>query len=203
MLGDTAVAVHPEDERYAGIVGKMRRPPPHRAADPHHRRRPDRQDFGTGAVKVTPAHDPVDNEIGKRHTPRGDQHPHPGRQAQRERARGLPRAHRGQGAGKGDRGHQGRRALRKEEDHAHQVGHCYRCNTVIEPYLSDQWFVRMQPLADKALAAWEEGKLRFYPAALGEHLRELDARTSATGASPASSGGVTGSPCGTAKSAGR
>jgi valyl-tRNA synthetase len=51
----------------------------------------------------------------------------------------------------------------KEEDHTHQVGHCYRCNTVIEPFLSDQWFVRMKPLADKALAAWKDGKLRFYP----------------------------------------
>ena len=51
----------------------------------------------------------------------------------------------------------------KEEDHTHQVGHCYRCNTVIEPFLSDQWFVRMRPLADKGLAAWEQGKIRFYP----------------------------------------
>ena len=51
----------------------------------------------------------------------------------------------------------------KEEPHTHQVGHCYRCNTVIEPFLSDQWFVKMQPLAEKALQAWQDGKLRFYP----------------------------------------
>jgi valyl-tRNA synthetase len=163
MLGDTAVAVHPEDERYSALVGKMvalpltgRQIPI--IADPQIDRT-----FGTGAVKVTPAHDPVDNEIGRRHnlaeinilTPDGKLNEN------------VPEAYRGLTVAKA-------RAkvveditaaglFVKEEDHTHQVGHCYRCNTVIEPFLSDQWFVRMKPLAEKALAAWKDGKLRFYP----------------------------------------
>ncbi|MGA2481089.1 MAG: valine--tRNA ligase [Spirochaetia bacterium] len=163
MLGDTAVAVNPADTRYAGLVGKMlalpltdRKIPI--IADPQID-----MTFGTGAVKVTPAHDPVDNAIGKRHslpeinilTPDGKMNEN------------VPETFRGLSVSKA-------RAkviediktaglYRKEEDHVHQVGHCYRCNTVIEPYLSDQWFVRMRPLADKALAAWEKGELRFYP----------------------------------------
>jgi valyl-tRNA synthetase len=163
MLGDTAVAVHPEDERYTALVGRMlvlpltgRQIPV--IADPLIDRT-----FGTGAVKVTPAHDPVDNEIGRRHklpeinilTPDGKLNDN------------VPEAYRGLTVAKA-------RAkvieditaaglFIKEEDHVHQVGHCYRCNTVIEPFLSDQWFVRMRPLADKALKAWEDGKIRFYP----------------------------------------
>jgi valyl-tRNA synthetase len=163
MLGDTAIAVHPEDGRYAALVGKM-------VAIPLTDRRipviADAQidmTFGTGAVKVTPAHDAVDNAIGKRHslpeinilTPDGKLNenvpePYRGLTVIKARAKVIE-----------DLKEAG--LYRKEEDHVHQVGHCYRCNTVIEPYLSDQWFVRMRPLADKALAAWEEGKLRFYP----------------------------------------
>jgi valyl-tRNA synthetase len=163
MLGDTAVAVHPEDERYAGLVGKMialpltdRQIPI--VADPLIDR-----SFGTGAVKVTPAHDQVDNEIGRRHklpeinilTPDGKLNEN------------VPEAYRGLTVAKGRakvmEDIKAAGLYVREEDHMHQVGHCYRCNTVIEPYLSDQWFVRMKPLADKALKAWEDGKLRFYP----------------------------------------
>ncbi len=163
MLGDTAVAVHPEDERYAGLVGKMialpltgRQIPI--IADPLIDR-----SFGTGAVKVTPAHDAVDNEIGHRHklaeinilTPEGKLNEN------------VPEAYRGLTVAKGRakvvEDIKAAGLYVREEDHVHQVGHCYRCNTVIEPYLSDQWFVRMRPLADKALKAWEDGKLRFYP----------------------------------------
>jgi valyl-tRNA synthetase len=163
MLGDAAVAVHPEDERYAGLVGKMiALPLTHRqipiVADPLIDR-----SFGTGAVKVTPAHDPVDNEIGRRHklpeinilTPDGKLNEN------------VPEAYRGLTVAKGRakvmEDIKAAGLYVREEDHMHQVGHCYRCNTVIEPYLSDQWFVRMKPLADKALKAWEDGKLRFYP----------------------------------------
>jgi valyl-tRNA synthetase len=163
MLGDTAVAVHPEDERYAHLVGKMvslpltgRQIPI--IADPAIDR-----GFGTGAVKVTPAHDPVDYEIGNRHglarisilgidgkTNENVPEAYRGMSVQKARAKVLEDI---KAAG----------LFIKEEVHAHQVGHCYRCSTVIEPLLSDQWFVKMRPLADKALAAWKDGRIRFYP----------------------------------------
>ena len=163
MLGDTAVAVHPEDERYAGLVGKMITLPLTGRQIPVIADAQIDREFGTGAVKVTPAHDPVDNEIGRRHdlpqinilTPDGklnDNVP--------EKYRGLT-VSRARAAVVEDITAAG--LFIKEEDHMHQVGHCYRCNTVIEPFLSDQWFVRMRPLADKALKAWEDGKIRFYP----------------------------------------
>ena len=163
MLGDTAVAVHPEDERYAHLVGREvelpltgRRIPI--IADPMIDR-----GFGTGVVKVTPAHDPVDNEIGRRHklpqinilTPDGKLN-----QNVPEAFRGLTVA---KARAKVIEDIKAAGLFVKEEPHTHQVGHCYRCNTVIEPYLSDQWFVSMAPLAQKALKAWEDGKLRFYP----------------------------------------
>jgi valyl-tRNA synthetase len=164
MLGDTAVAVNPDDDRYKNIVGKWVKLP---LTD---RRIPVIEDtyvdmeFGTGVVKVTPAHDPNDWEMGLRHeldrinilNPDGtlnEQVP--------SRFQGLPVE-------------QARKAVVealkeeglfiKEEDHHHQIGHCYRCNTVIEPYLSEQWFVRMQPLAKKALQALIDGTIAFFPA---------------------------------------
>lgn len=169
MLGDTGVAVHPSDERYAALIGRQIRLPltdrlipivGDEAVDPA---------FGTGAVKVTPAHDPTDFEIGRRHglealdvmTP--DAHLN---EAVPEVFRGL------------DRFEARRRVvdafkelglLVKTDTHRHVVGHCYRCDTVIEPRLSDQWFVRMQPLADKALAAWRDGQVRFIPEFQGEN----------------------------------
>jgi len=163
MLGDTAVAVHPEDERYKGLVGKTLTVPLAGRTIPIVADSMIDRAFGTGAVKVTPAHDPVDNEIGKRHglpeinilTPDGKLNEN------------VPEAYRGLTVGKArvkvieDITAAG--LFVKEEEHTHQVGHCYRCATVIEPYLSDQWFVRMRPLAEKGLAAWEEGKLHFYP----------------------------------------
>ncbi len=163
MLGDTAVAVHPEDPRYAGLVGKMVALPLTERQIPIIADAQIDREFGTGAVKVTPAHDPVDNEIGRRHklaqinilTPDGTMNDN------------VPQKYRGLSVAKA------RAAVIaditaaglfiKEEDHSHQVGHCYRCNTIIEPFLSDQWFVKMRPLADKALKAWEDGKIRFYP----------------------------------------
>jgi valyl-tRNA synthetase len=163
MLGDTAVAVNPDDDRYRPLIGRMLTVPLTGREIPIITDPEIDMTFGTGAVKVTPAHDPVDNEIGRRHdlpqinilTPDGKLNEN------------VPEAYRGLTVAKA-------RAkvieditaaglFVKEEDHTHQVGHCYRCNTVIEPFLSDQWFVRMRPLADKGLAAWEQGKIRFYP----------------------------------------
>jgi len=163
MLGDAAVAVHPDDERYAHLVGKtVSLPLAGRTipviADPLIDR-----SFGTGAVKVTPAHDSVDNEIGRRHdlplinilTPDGKLNEN------------VPEAYRGltviKARAKVVEDIVAAGLFIKEEPHTHQVGHCYRCNTVIEPFLSDQWFVRMKPLAVGALRVWEEGKIRFFP----------------------------------------
>ena len=168
MLGDTAVAVHPDDERYRHLVGRdLLLPVVGRtipvvaddAVDP---------EFGSGAVKVTPAHDPLDFEIGQRHRlPTIDVMTPEARisLAAPERFQGLDR-------------YEARRQVLAEleasglvervEDHPHAVGHCYRCATVIEPRLSDQWFVRMEPLARPALAAYRDGTLRFVPERRGE-----------------------------------
>ena len=163
MLGDTAVAVHPGDARYAGLVGAQVALPltgrtipivADEAVDP---------EFGTGAVKVTPAHDPNDFETGRRHglssidifTPEAtvnENAPEPFRGLDRfEARRKVVEAFEELGL------------LEKIEDHVHAVPHCYRCHTVVEPRLSDQWFVRMKPLAEKALAASREGRVRFTP----------------------------------------
>ena len=168
MLGDTAVAVHPDDERYRGLVGREIRLPladrlipivADEAVDPA---------FGSGAVKVTPAHDPTDFDIGRRHSlPSIDVMTPEARisLAAPDRFQGLDRyeARRQvvaefQAAG----------LLDRVETHRHAVGHCYRCNTVIEPRLSDQWFVRMEPLALPALDAYRDGTLRFVPERRGD-----------------------------------
>jgi valyl-tRNA synthetase len=168
MLGDTAVAVHPDDERYRQLVGREvllpvvgRKIPvvADDAVDP---------EFGSGAVKVTPAHDPLDFEIGQRHRlPTIDVLTPEARisLAAPERFQGLDR-------------YEARRQVLAElegsglvervEEHRHAVGHCYRCSTVIEPRLSDQWFVRMEPLARPALAAHRDGTLGFVPERRGE-----------------------------------
>jgi len=163
MLGDTGVAVHPEDERYRDIVGKevllpltQRRVPI--IADEYVDR-----EFGTGVVKVTPAHDPNDWEMGQRHDLDTINILNPDGTANEnvpERYRGLPMKEARKLVVE-DLKEQG--YFLYQEDHSHQVGHCYRCDTVIEPYLSDQWFVRMRPPAEKALAAWERGEVRFFP----------------------------------------
>lgn len=163
MLGDTCVAVHPEDPRYTSLVGKEvdlpltgRRIPI--VADAYVDR-----EFGTGAVKVTPGHDPNDYEIAERHNlpkinilnPDGtlnDSVPEKYRGMKVDEARKLV-VEDIKAAG----------LFVKEENHPHQVGHCYRCDTVIEPYMSEQWFVRMRSLADKALKAWKDGDIKFFP----------------------------------------
>jgi valyl-tRNA synthetase len=163
MLGDTAVAVSPTDERYAHLVGREvelplvgRRIPivADDFVDP---------EFGTGLVKVTPAHDPNDFQIGLRHDlPRVNV-----MNADATLGSGAPERFRGL-----DRWEARARVVDEMRDaglldgvetHTHSVGSCYRCNTVVEPRLSDQWFVRMQPLAEPAIAAVREGEVRFTP----------------------------------------
>ena len=162
MLGDTAVAVHPEDERFKDFIGQtLMLPVVNREipviGDPHVD-----PEFGTGAVKVTPAHDPNDFEMGLRHKLE---------QICVMHEDGSMNDNAGDYSGM-DR-YECREALVEElrqkkfldavEPHSHSVGHCYRCHTVIEPYLSDQWFVKMRPLADAALKASDEACVQFYP----------------------------------------
>ncbi len=167
MLGDTAVAVDPEDERYAHLVGKMLLLPlvgkeiP-LVADPYVEK-----DFGTGCVKITPAHDPNDFEVGLRH--------------------GLPVINIMNGDGTinqngGKYAGMDRYAARKAivadleaagylvrvEDYSHNVGCCYRCGTTVEPLVSKQWFVKMEPLAKPAIEAVKSGETKFVPERFGK-----------------------------------
>ncbi|MFP4212081.1 MAG: valine--tRNA ligase [Alkalispirochaeta sp.] len=163
MLGDTAVAVHPEDERYTALIGRSVRLPLTGRIVPIVADSYVDREFGSGAVKITPAHDANDWEIGERHDLErinvltadarlNDNVP--------ERYRGLS-AVEGRKAVVADLEAEG--YLVRVAGHTHQVGHCYRCNTVVEPWVSTQWFVRMKPLAEKALAAWRNDEIRFYP----------------------------------------
>ncbi len=162
MLGDTAVAVNPNDERYQHLIGKtlilplLNREIPLIAdtfVDPA---------FGTGLVKVTPAHDPNDFEMGVRHNLEMIS-------VIDEDGRMTEAAGSFQGM---DRFACRREVLKQLEalgllekvsDHPHNVGHCDRCKTVVEPALSTQWFVKMQPLAEPAIQAVEDGRIRFVP----------------------------------------
>ncbi|MDO5033226.1 MAG: valine--tRNA ligase [Eubacteriales bacterium] len=162
MLGDTALAVHPEDERYQKYVGKtvilplVNREIPV-VADVYVER-----DFGTGVVKITPAHDPNDFEVGKRHNlPIINVMEDDGRiNGEGGKYAGLSREE-ARKAIVQDLQEQG--FLVKTEDMVHQVGHCYRCHTIVEPRLSKQWFVAMEELAKPALAAVKEGDIEFVP----------------------------------------
>jgi valyl-tRNA synthetase len=168
MLGDTAVAVHPDDERYRDLVGRElllpvvnRRIPivADEAVDPA---------FGSGAVKVTPAHDPADFEIGRRHgLPSIDVMTPEARisLAAPERFQGLDRF---EARARVVAEFETLGLLDRAEPHRHAVGRCYRCDTVIEPRLSEQWFVRMAPLAAPALAAYRDGTLHFLPERRGD-----------------------------------
>ena len=163
FFGDTAVAVNPEDERYKNLPGKKVRLPITGKEIPIIADSYLDKDFGTGMVKITPAHDPNDWEVGKRHNlevinllnPDGtlnENVPEKYRGLKCEQARKLVIE---------DLKEAG--LFKDEEKIVHSVGHCYRCKTVVEPYLSFQWFVKMKPMAEKALAAWKDGKITFYP----------------------------------------
>lgn len=163
MLGDTAVAVHPDDERYLKYHGQQVLLPLQNRLIPVITDERVEKDFGTGAVKVTPAHDPVDFELGKKHNLEqvividGS-----GRmtEAAGPEFQGLDRfACRQKVVEK----LQELGLLVKIEDYTHAVGHCYRCKTVIEPHLSWQWFVRIEPLAREAIKVVEEKKIVFIP----------------------------------------
>ena len=162
LLGDTAVAVHPDDERYKNIVGKMlilplvgRRIPV--VADEYVER-----DFGTGCVKITPAHDPNDFEVGKRHgleildmltddAKITDDYPAYAGMDRYEARKKIVADLEEQGY------------LISVEDHVHNVGTCYRCGTTVEPKASLQWFVKMEPLARPAIDAVRDGRIKFVP----------------------------------------
>lgn len=170
MLGDTAVAVHPSDKRYTKFVGKTVKLPL------SHRQIPIIADdfvdikFGTGAVKITPAHDPNDFDAGERHDlPKITVIDHEGKLNNEagEQYRGLT-VEEGRRQVVADLTEQG--FLVKVEDHLHNVGHCYKCDTVIQPLLRDQWFVDMKPLAAEAIKALEANKIHFYPAVKKDQL---------------------------------
>ena len=162
ILGDTAVAVNPDDPRWQHLIGKEavlpvlgRRIPiiADEAVDP---------EFGTGAVKVTPAHDPADYEIGQRHhLPQiGVMTDTAKMNAQAGPYEGMDR-YECREAIVADFEKEG--LLLRIEPHHHTVGHCERCDTVIEPRISTQWFVRTKPLAEKAIAAVKQGEMRIIP----------------------------------------
>jgi valyl-tRNA synthetase len=159
LLGDTAVAVHPEDERYSAMKGKTLRLPLTERNIPLIFDAYVERAFGTGALKVTPAHDPNDWELAKRHNLAIINILNPDGTLNDE----VPEKYRGLSVSKArtavieDLKSSG--CYVKDEPLNHSVGHCYRCHTVIEPFLSEQWFVRMKPLAEKALACWQKGEI--------------------------------------------
>ncbi|MBI3315454.1 MAG: valine--tRNA ligase, partial [Candidatus Omnitrophica bacterium] len=162
LLGDTAIGFHPHDDRYRHLVGKTAILPilnrrlkiiQDETIDPK---------FGTGALKITPAHDPVDFHLAQKHgldfinilNPDGtlNENAGPYRGLDRFEARSRILAELEE-----------TRILLETKDHVHSIGHCYRCHTVVEPYLSSQWFVRMKPLAKPAIAAVRESRTVFVP----------------------------------------
>ncbi len=162
MLGDTAVAVHPDDERYKALVGKTVILPLVNKEIPIIADTYVEQDFGTGVVKITPAHDPNDFEVGLRHklpvinimddggviNENGGKYAGmPALEARKQIVKDL------------DEGGY----LIKIEPIKHNVGTCYRCGTVVEPRVSTQWFVRMEPLAKPAVDVVKNGEIRFIP----------------------------------------
>lgn len=177
IFGDVAILVHPDDERYKDFIGsKVQLPISEReipiiaddSIDPT---------FGTGAVKVTPAHDPTDFEIGERHklpavqiidssghiTDKAPSAYH-GLEVLEARKRVIADL-------------TARENLRKTEDYTHQVGHCYKCGTIIQPLLMEQWFIRVEELAEKAIKSLDTNEIKFFPESkqreLISYLRQL------------------------------
>ncbi len=162
MLGDTAVAVHPDDERYTDLIGRNVRLPITNRLIPIVADDAVDMSFGTGAVKVTPAHDPNDFEIGRRRNLPSINIMNPN---------GTLNAEGGPFEGMTIPAARAAVVARLEQDgvvlgiseHAHPVGHCERCGTVVEPLISEQWFMKMDPLAAPAIAAAKDGSLNFVP----------------------------------------
>lgn len=162
MLGDTGVAVNPKDERYQGIIGKRVILPLVNRTIPVIADEVVDAEFGTGAVKVTPAHDPADFEMGRRHNlPEIVVIGKDGRMT--EDAGKYARLTREEARKQVVQDLEKLGLLLKVENYFHSVGHCYRCDTIIEPLVSEQWFVRMKPLAKPALEAVKKGRVRFVP----------------------------------------
>lgn len=170
MLGDTAVAVHPSDKRYAKMVGKTIKLPLTKREIPILADDMVDKDFGSGAVKITPAHDPNDYEVAQRHDlPMISVIGHEGTMTHEagENYYNLPvkEARKKVVEDLKSQGH-----LVKTEDHKHSVGHCYKCGTIIEPLLREQWFIDMQPLAKPAIAVLKAKQIAFYPEAKRDQL---------------------------------
>lgn len=170
MLGDVAVAVHPEDKKYKDFIGKtVKLPLSHREIPILADSFVDRE-FGTGAVKITPAHDPNDFEVAKRHDlPLLTVIGFDGKMNHNcpEKYRNLDL---GQARETVVSDLREQNLLASEKPHRHSVGHCYKCGTVIEPLLKEQWFIDMQPLAKPAIKALKAGKISFYPKSKEEQL---------------------------------
>jgi len=171
MLGDTAVAVNPKDKRYKKLIGKMlilplvnRRIPiiKDEFVDP---------EFGTGAVKVTPAHDPNDFEMGERHelprvnilTPEAKITFAEFEEKEKEEVKELEGLDRYKARARLVELLEKNGFMDKIEDYENAVGECYRCKSIIEPYLSDQWYVKIKDLAREAIKVVEEGRIKFVP----------------------------------------
>jgi valyl-tRNA synthetase len=162
MLGDTAVAVHPEDERYKHLIGKKALLPLMNREIPIIADEMVDREFGTGAVKITPAHDPNDFELGRRHklpevdvmTDDGRMNANAGKYAGLDRFKARHKVVE-------DLKAQG--LLEKVSEHTHAIGICERSKTIVEPRISTQWFCKMKPLAEPAIAAVERGEIQIVP----------------------------------------
>ncbi len=162
LFGDTAVAVNPEDDRYKHIIGKTLVLPLVGREIPIVADEYVDKEFGTGCVKITPAHDPNDFEVGLRHNLE---------QIKVMNDDATMNAHAGKYEGM--ERYECRKAMIKDleeqgllvkiEDHSHNVGQCYRCGTTVEPIVSKQWFVKMEPLAGPAIEAVKDGRTEFVP----------------------------------------
>ncbi len=164
MLGDTAVAVHPKDKRYDQYIGKTIRLPLTKRDIPVVADEMVDRKFGTGAVKITPAHDQNDYEVAERHDlPKMTVIDFEGKMGH-----DVPEAYRGLTVEEARQKiveqlrEQG--TLLETKEHQHSVGHCYKCDTVIQPLLKEQWFINMKPLAQEAIKALQDNTITFYPA---------------------------------------
>ena len=163
MFGDTALAVNPDDKRYKDLIGKTAILPiagreikiiSDKFVDP---------EFGTGIIKVTPLHDPNDYDMGCRHKLEGILCVNPDGTMNANATDVYDGLDRFEAREALVEDLKERKLLKKVDAHTHAVGHCYRCHTIIEPYFSEQWFVRMKPLAKKGAEEAKKGNIKFYP----------------------------------------